>query len=89
VKNTPILVFTGTFVAPFALMVNVTIGAVITGVWVVVAVVAAVVAVVVTDVFVVVVGVVVVVFWPQADTIIMASTMIMDTANENRFLLFI
>jgi hypothetical protein len=45
--------------------------------------------VVVTDVFVVVVDVVVVVLLPQADTIIMASTMITDTANESSVFLFI
>jgi len=82
VKNTPTLVLIGTLVAPFALMVNVTTGVSITGIGIAIVVV---VVGVVTCVVAVVVGVVVVVFGTQADTIIMASTMITDTANESSF----
>jgi hypothetical protein len=89
VKNTPTLVLIGTLVAPFALTVNVTTGVSITGSGIAtVVVVVGVVTCVVTCVAVVV-GVVVVVFGTQADTIIMASTMITDTANESSFFLFI
>jgi type III secretory pathway component EscU len=90
VKNTPTFVLIGTLVAPFALTVNVTTGVSITGSGIaIVVVVVGVVTGVVVVVVVVVVAAVVVVFWPQADTIMMAITMIMDTANENRFFLFI
>jgi hypothetical protein len=89
VKNTPTFVLIGTLVAPFALTVNVTTGVSITGSGIAIVVVAVVVVGVVTGVVVVVVAAVVVIFWPQADTIMMAITMIMDTANENRFFLFI
>jgi hypothetical protein len=90
VKNTPTFVLIGTLVAPFALTVNVTTGVSITGIGIaIVVVVVGVVTCVVTCVVAVVVGVVVVVFGTQADTIIMASTMITDTANESSFFLFI
>ena len=89
VKNTPTFVLIGTLVAPFALTVNVTTGVSITGIGIaIVVVVVGVVTCVVTCVAVVV-GVVVVVFGTQADTIIMASTMITDTANESSFFPFI
>jgi hypothetical protein len=89
VKNTPTFVLIGTLVAPFALTVNVTTGVSITGIGIaIVVVVVGVVTCVVTCVAVVV-GVVVVVFGTQAVTIIMASTMITDTANESSFFLFI
>jgi hypothetical protein len=89
VKNTPTLVLIGTLVAPFALTVNVTTGVSITGIGIaIVVVVVGVVTCVVTCVAVVV-GVVVVVLGTQADTIIMASTMITDTANESSFFPFI
>jgi hypothetical protein len=89
VKYTPTLVLIGTLAAPFKLLVNVTTGVSITGIGIaIVVVVVGVVTCVVTCVAVVV-GVVVVVLGTQADTIIMASTMITDTANESSFFPFI
>jgi len=90
VKNTPSWVLIGTFVAPFALLVNVTAGGVVSDIGVVVLVVVVLVVVfVVVFVVCVAVDVVVVLTCLQAEDRTTANTMIIDRTSMSMFFLFI